>query len=591
MAPNDVIAVNTEYTNWLALRAAGLAEFDPEIAPFEFFCAEQFLKSHILLTDEDILSGVVGKSNDGGVDSFYFIVNGQLVKEDTHLPSQAQQAAHLVFIQSKENKGFAPNSVDKFETFTDDLLDLGKTPEQYGRKYHIKLLDMMRTFKIKYRQLSMPQTTIDYYYVTKADAIENEGCERSAERVIAMAKKHFPGAKIHPFHFINAARFYTQMQLRQPTTKDLRFVEWVDSPEGWIGLVTLSEFHNFLHEGSGQRDDRMFDDNVRGFYRETSVNRSIYETLTNPVQMPEFWLLNNGVTVLSSKVQPKSYRLLEITDPQIVNGLQTSRQILAYFGAEAIPADDKRRILVRVIQNSTEDVRDKIIRATNNQNPMPAESLFTTFRIHKQIELIFEKNGLYYERRKGFYRDQRKPISQIVSSQELIQAVVAVMTDRQDDARGRPKDYIVDETKRWAMFGHDDYDDSHIMTDLEVVSKPPFEIKVYLNCVRLVRRVDKFLARRQLRLNAEDKRNIRFYLAKYVACEAAKSAYCPPSEVAKLDVDLISDDSMTEPFKRVRRLYRRHGGNDDAGRSPLLSAALNKMLIKEFSPPKKRTKS
>src|SRR5580704_12315008 len=166
MAPNDVIAVNTEYTNWLALRAAGLAEFDPEIAPFEFFCAEQFLKSHILLTDEDILSGVVGKSNDGGVDSFYFIVNGQLVKEDTHLPSQAQQAAHLVFIQSKENKGFAPNSVDKFETFTDDLLDLGKTPEQYGRKYHIKLLDMMRTFKIKYRQLSMPQTTIDYYYVT-----------------------------------------------------------------------------------------------------------------------------------------------------------------------------------------------------------------------------------------------------------------------------------------------------------------------------------------------------------------------------------------------------------------------------------------
>ena len=111
----------------------GLTDFDPEISPFEFFCAEQFLKSHILLSDQDILSGIIGKSDDGGVDSFYFLVNGQLVKDDTILPSQAQPVVNLVFIQSKETKGFAPNSVDKFDTFTDDLLELGKTPSQYGR--------------------------------------------------------------------------------------------------------------------------------------------------------------------------------------------------------------------------------------------------------------------------------------------------------------------------------------------------------------------------------------------------------------------------------------------------------------------------
>lgn len=592
MAPNDVLALNTEYANWLSQRGAGLAEFDPEVPPFEFFCAEQFLKSHVLLSDQDILSGVVGKSDDGGVDSFYFILNGQLVSDDTSLPSQAGQEVHLVFIQSKENKGFAPNSVDKFDTFTDDLLDLGKAPAQYGRKYHTKLLDMMRTFKTKYLQLSMPRTTLDYYYVTRADVIENEGCERSAERVIATAKRHFAAATINPFHFINAAKLYTQMQLRRPTTKDLRFVDWVDSPEGYIGLVKLSEFYGFLRDDSGERSDRMFDDNVRGFYRETTVNQSIYETLSHPLQMPEFWLLNNGVTVLSSKVQQKTYRILEIADPQIVNGLQTSRQILAYYGGStAAPPDDKRRLLVRVIQNSDEDVRDKIIRATNNQNPMPAESLFTTFRIHKQIEIIFRQYELYYERRKGFYRDQRKPISQIVSAQELIQAVVAIMTNRQDDARGRPKDYIQDETKRWAMFGHDDYDDTHVMTDNVVVSKPPFDIKVYLNCVLLVRRVDKFLGKPQMRLTTEDKRNVRFYLAKYMACEAIKCAYCAPAAIANMKIDGITEDSLLHRFKRIRRLYRRHGGNDDAGRSPAMSAALTRLLVKEFSPPNQRRKS
>ena len=301
----------------------------------------------------------------------------------------------------------------------------------------------MRTFKQKYQQLSMPETTVDYYYVTRADVIENDGCEKSAEKVLSVARRHFGRARINPFHFINGPRLYTQMQVRPPTTKDLHFVEWVDSPEGWIGLVTLSEFAKFLVDSEGQRNERMFDDNVRGFYRETAVNRSIYDTLSHPDKMPEFWLLNNGVTILSSRVQPKSYRILEITDPQVVNGLQTSRQLLAYYSSPNKPTqDDGRRLLVRVIQNSNEEVRDQIIRATNNQNPMPAESLFTTFRIHKQIELVFKEHELYYERRKGFYRDQRKPISQIVTALELMQAVIAIMTDRQDDARGRPKSYI-----------------------------------------------------------------------------------------------------------------------------------------------------
>ena len=358
------------------------------------------------------------------------------------------------------------------------------------------------------------------------------------------------------------------MQVRQPITKDLRFVEWVDSQEGYIGLVALSEFRAFLQDTSGNRNERMFDDNVRGFYRETDVNRSIYDTLSHPQKNPEFWLLNNGVTVLSSKVQPKGYRILEVTDPQIVNGLQTSRQILAYYGNSdnTPPANDTRRILVRVIQNSDEDVRDKIIRATNNQNPMPAESLFTTFRIHKQIETAFKafrKEPLYYERRKGFYRDQRKPIAKIVTAQDLIRAVVAIMTNRQDDARGRPQDYIQDQVKRWTLFGHDDYDDTHIMTDGDIVSHPPFDINVYLNCVRLVRRVDAFLGQPKLKLDAEDRRNIRFYLAKYMACDAIKNAYCPPARIAAMDVDAITDDSLLLRFKRVRRLYRRHGGNDD----------------------------
>lgn len=578
-----MLGLNSEYDRWLASRTSGLSSFARDISPFDAFCAEQFLKSHVLLSDQDILSGIVGKSDDGGVDSFYFILNGMLVNDDTEPSPQQGQSVHLVFIQTKEGQGFSPTAVDKFDTFTDDLLDLTKTPDKYGRKYHNKLLDRMRIFKDKYHQLSLPKTTIDYYYITRKDVLENQGCEMSARKVLATAKRHISKAAINDFHFINAAKLYTQIGVRAPRTKTLSFAEIIDAPEGWIGLVSLPEFYSFLRNEQGERDEAMFDDNVRGFQRETPVNQSIQETLSTPTKSPEFWLLNNGVTVLSSNVQPKSSRKLEITDPQIVNGLQTSRQIFAYYFSGPAPSDDKRRILIRVIQNSDEDIRDKVIKATNNQNPMPAEALFTTFRIHKQIETVFLEHNFYYERRKGFYRDQNKPISQIVTTVELIPAVIAIMTDRQDDARGRPKGYIQDRTKRWSLFGHDDYDDAQITADPEVLSNPPFDISVYLNCVRLVRRIDQFLDTPTLRLDAEAKRNIRFYLAKYAACDAIRNARCVAVEISKMDVNAITDESLKAHLKVVRGIYRRYGGNDDAGRSPQMSVSLKKKLLKTFS--------
>jgi hypothetical protein len=582
LSENDVRSLTAEYDRWQTSRAVGLS-LPPGVNRFDVFCAEQVLKPFVLLSDQDILSGIVGNSDDGGVDAFYFILNGLLVGPDTVIAQQQDQPAHLVFLQTKEGKGFSPTAIDKFETVTDDLLDLGKTPAKYGRKYHAKLKDLMQVFKDKYAQLSLPRTQIDYYYITRQDVLENEGCEISARKVIETARRHLSRAIVNDFHFMNAARLYSKIGERPPKTKPLTFIELIGVEEGWVGLVSLPEFYSFLRDPSnGERNEAMFDDNVRGFQRETTVNKSIRDTLSAPDKNPEFWLLNNGVTVLSSLVQPKSSRILEITDPQIVNGLQTSRQIFAHYSPLHVHKEDRRRIIVRVIQNSEEDVRDKIIRATNNQNPMPAEALFTTFRIHKQIESVFLQHGLFYERRKGLYRDQGKPIAKIVTPSELIPAVIAVMTDRQDDARGRPKDYIQDEERRWQLFGHDDFDDTHVTPDQNIASRPPYNINVYLKCVLLIRRIDKFLETPKLKLDAEAKRNIRFYLAKYVACELINNAYCAPNRISEMDIGKVTDDSLKEQLKLIRKIYRACGGNDDAGRSQIMSAKLTKILKNKF---------
>ena len=64
LSQNDVLGLNSEYERWIG-RTSGLS-FPRGVTAFDVFCAEQFLKPHVLLSDRDVLSGLVGKSDDGG---------------------------------------------------------------------------------------------------------------------------------------------------------------------------------------------------------------------------------------------------------------------------------------------------------------------------------------------------------------------------------------------------------------------------------------------------------------------------------------------------------------------------------------------
>jgi len=144
--------------------------------------------------------------------------------------------------------------------------------------------------------------------------------------------------------------------------------------EGYIGLVRLSDYYRFVQDENGDLSRRIFESNVRGWQPSTPVNSQIRQSLE--VEHPvNFWLLNNGITILSSKAGTVGgLKKLGIQDPQIVNGLQTSRAIYNYFH-DLSPAKDERTVLVRVIETEDEDVYDQIIKATNSQNTMQPASL------------------------------------------------------------------------------------------------------------------------------------------------------------------------------------------------------------------------
>ena len=86
----------------------------------------------------------------------------------------------------------------------------------------------------------------------------------------------------------------------------------------------------FLSDGKGNLIRGLFDANVRDFLGKTEVNDAIWATLENLAVEEDFWWLNNGITIVASTADQKGKKLA-LTEPLLVNGLQTSNVIFSFM--------------------------------------------------------------------------------------------------------------------------------------------------------------------------------------------------------------------------------------------------------------------
>jgi AIPR protein len=568
MSEYDVITLTNNFETWRTQRADGLVA--KKIDPFEYFCVDQFLKLN-QLTDQDVEAGMVGQTNDGGVDAFFFLVNQKPVDDEEgaeDIPAVDVTAINIVLFQIKEGKGFSATALDKLNLFTADLLDFKTPASQYSYKYHQDLIDLMHTFKTKFLKLAeqSPPITFDYFYITKLDnasASIHPTVKDAEQRVVATLTKLLSSAELE-FHYIDAAALLKQVQLRPSKKRLLEFAQLMDTPEGYVGLTRLPDYYQFLKGQDDNIDVRLFESNVRGFQRSTEVNRGIRETLKNG-QQPEFWLLNNGITILATQTETKGHNTLEIVDAQIVNGLQTSREVFSYFKSTSIDSSDKRRLLVRVVRTVDQVMREAIVYATNSQNPMVPAALRSTDLIHGHIEELFLKYGLFYDRRPGHHKDEGKPIELIVSIVTLLQAMVAVVLGKPHEAYGAPGRYIKDNVQYRTVFGPDKYD-----------------LYLFLTAINIQRTIDNALLAEQLSIERGDRLRIRFYVSTYVVRAMLEKAQPTASEIGKIEPAKISDDIIKDCCKRIMKMYKAAGGDNIAAKSSKIFDKLQRQLKKRY---------
>lgn len=226
-----------------------------------------------------------------------------------------------------------------------------------------------------------------------------------------------------------------------------------DTAGGYIGVVSLQEYNQFITDDAGRLDSSMFDANVRDYESGSKVNESIQHTLEEQEESGvDFWWLNNGVTVVADRVQPNGKRL-SMMSPQVVNGLQTSHEIFKR-GARA-DLDARRSVLVKVIEAGDEATKDRIIKATNSQTTLGTSTLRATDHVQRKIEEYFSTLGFCYERRKNYYRNQQIPLTQLVSIDQLGQAVTATLAQFPHVARGEVSTIFDDDT--YQLVFHESY--------------------------------------------------------------------------------------------------------------------------------------
>ncbi|MGD8453672.1 MAG: AIPR family protein [Phycisphaerae bacterium] len=184
---------------------------------------------------------------------------------------------------------------------------------------------------------------------------------------------------------------------------------------------------------------RIFARNIRGYLGAgTDVNRNMVATLKS--EPGKFFYYNNGITIICDEAEKKSRQgkdILQVSNPQIINGQQTTRTLAAH-------ATDARNasVLVKVIRvprrpdggsNGFEALVSRIVAGTNWQNKITASDLMSNDRIQIELERSFRKLGYLYIRKRQSKGEARRSAPgkhyRPIKKDEIAQAVAACEMD------------------------------------------------------------------------------------------------------------------------------------------------------------------
>lgn len=500
---------------------------------FELFCFDQILKDYDL-SYEEIESGWIDGGDDGGIDGLFLFLDELPL---TELPDpgtvRRNPCLDLFVLTVKHYPSFQQPPLNNLITSLAELFNLQKSTSELLHPFRDEILRTRELFRQCYIKLAAnyPLLRIHVVYACRGQA------DRVPPNISSRAKQlgeHlailFSNAEIR-VDLMGASELLSLSRKQKSYSLRLKFIENNISRQStnYVVLTLLKDYFAFITDENGRLRRYLFESNVRDYLGAVQVNRDISQTLAlvPSEDAVDFWWLNNGVTLIASKAFIAGKEII-LDNVQIVNGLQTTETIYRHF-AERSDANDNRAILVKIVTTDNEEVRDRIIKATNYQNQVELASLRATEKIQRDIEHYLEDHGWFYDRRKNYHKNQDRSADRIVSMSYVGKAVRAIALRDPVKARKQKTKYMRNDKEYRQIFNDQ------------------WSLAVFLACVEIAKTTDVILRRWRRGkkiMSRSDARRWGLHVSLLHACRKLATKTFRPEDLASIEHPAPSENEV-----------------------------------------------
>lgn len=425
---------------------------------FESKAFEKFVNNIIFSLDNpdtftgdiDLLNFIsIGGGHDTGIDGLGIRVNDIFVRniDDVKVILKEKNKKieyDFIFVQSKMQTNFDTAEFNTFALGVEHFLSKNPIlPENDRLKEHRELKDFLDTDEVNEKIKRNPNLIL--YYVSAGNPPTDQhflGTKTIIEKKLQESSYYFNSIEIRIIDGNTLIGFCDELENNYSVkinildTLPLLVGNNDEIKKAHVFTCTAKEYLKILTKDDGTLRKHLFNDNVRDYLgnKEGSVNSEIEKSIAENPEM--FLLCNNGITIVCNDFNPIKDKLVQIDNPQIVNGCQTSNTIFRQKDSRNI---EDVKLLVRLICTENQNISNKIVRGTNKQNQVLDEAFEATRPFHQdKLEPFFlaidSEPRLFYERRSKQYSDSNIKKTQIVNLRILTQSFVAMFLNAPHDS-------------------------------------------------------------------------------------------------------------------------------------------------------------
>jgi hypothetical protein len=173
--------------------------------------------------------------------------------------------------------------------------------------------------------------------------------------------------------------------------------------------------------------------------------------------------------------------------------------------------------------------------------------------------MYFKTRGLYYDRRKNFYRNQKKKNSDIIGVSFLAQCLISIILRKPDFARARPSTLLDDDITYNQLYS--------TSTNLEAYYK-----------VACIGKLVKQHIKKDTNLSQIEKSDILFALIYAMSRKLTKKDEISFNDIQSIDLAELTEDLLNDIKRSVLNIYKELGANSTVAKSASFTEEIDKVF-------------